>query len=67
MRDTPRPVPTRDLDTGEIAEMVRRYYADVTEDGLLRPTSNGVAQVDCRRAITQCFVRAGTPASVYWV
>ena len=47
MRDTPRPVPTRDLDTAdEIAEMVRRFYADVTMDDLLGPMFNEVARVD---------------------
>jgi hemoglobin len=47
MRDTPRPVPTRDLDTpDEIAEMVRRFYADVTQDDLLGPMFNEVARVD---------------------
>lgn len=38
MRDTPRPAPTRDLDDpAEIAEMVRRFYADVAQDDLLAP------------------------------
>lgn len=47
MRDTPRPRPTRDLDTeAEIAEMVRRFYADVAMDDLLGPMFNDVAQVD---------------------
>jgi hemoglobin len=47
MRDTPRPVPTRDLDTPEeIAEMVRRFYADVAQDDLLGPMFNDVARVD---------------------
>ncbi len=47
MRDTPRPDPTRDLDTAEeIAEMVRRFYADVAQDELLGPMFNDVAQVD---------------------
>lgn len=47
MRDTPRPTPTRDLDTPEeIAELVRRFYADVTMDDLLGPVFNDVAQVD---------------------
>lgn len=47
MRDTPRPQPTRDLDSAdEIAEMVRRFYADVTQDDLLGPMFNDVAQVD---------------------
>jgi hemoglobin len=46
MRD-PRPAPTRDLDTpGEIAEMVRRFYADVVQDDLLGPMFNEVARVD---------------------
>ena len=47
MRDTPRPAPTRDLDTpDEIAEMVRRFYADVAMDDLLGPVFEDVAQVD---------------------
>ncbi len=47
MRDTPRPVPTRDLDNAaEITEMVRRFYADVTQDDLLGPMFNDVARVD---------------------
>jgi hemoglobin len=47
MRDVQRPAPTRDLDTPEeIAEMVRRFYADVAQDGLLGPMFNDVAQVD---------------------
>lgn len=47
MRDTPRPAPTRDLDTPEeISEMVRRFYADVSMDDLLGPMFNDVARVD---------------------
>lgn len=47
MKDHPRPAPTRDLDTPtEVAEMVRRFYADVAQDGLLGPMFNDVAQVD---------------------
>lgn len=47
MQDTPRPAPTRDLDTPEeIAEMVRRFYADVAQDDLLGPVFNDVAKVD---------------------
>jgi hemoglobin len=47
MRDIPRPDPTRDLDSPDaIAEMVRRFYADVTQDDLLGPMFNDVAQVD---------------------
>lgn len=47
MRDTPRPRPTRDLDSpDEIAEMVRRFYADVAQDDLLGPVFNDVARVD---------------------
>src|SRR5690606_39524850 len=47
MRDAPRPAPTRDLDTpGEIAEMVRRFYADVAMDDLLGPMFEDVARVD---------------------
>jgi hemoglobin len=47
MRDTTRHDPTRDLDTpDEIAEMIRRFYADVTQDDLLGPMFNDVARVD---------------------
>lgn len=47
MRDSPRPAPTRDLDTPEeIGEMVRRFYADVAQDDLLGPMFNDVARVD---------------------
>lgn len=47
MLDAQRPAPTRDLDSpDEIAEMVRRFYADVAQDGLLGPLFNDVAQVD---------------------
>ncbi len=47
MRDTPRPAPTRDLDTStEIDEMVRRFYSDVTQDDLLGPMFNEVARVN---------------------
>lgn len=47
MRDTPRPVPTRDLDSPEeIAEMVRRFYADVAMDDLLGPMFEDVARVE---------------------
>lgn len=47
MRDTPRQTPTRDLDNpDEIAEMVRRFYADVAQDDLLGPMFNDVAKVD---------------------
>jgi hemoglobin len=47
VRDTSRPEPTRDLDTPEeIAEMVRRFYADVAQDDLLGPMFNDVARVD---------------------
>lgn len=47
MRDAPRPAPTRDLDTPEeIAEMVRRFYADVAQDALLGPMFEDVAAVD---------------------
>jgi hemoglobin len=47
MRDAPRPTPTRDLDTpDEIAEMVRRFYADIAQDELLGPMFNDVAKVD---------------------
>jgi hemoglobin len=47
MRETPRPTPTSDLDTPEeIAEMVRRFYADVAQDDLLGPMFEDVARVD---------------------
>jgi hemoglobin len=47
MRDTPRPAPTRDLDTPqEINEMVRRFCADVAQDDMLGPVFNEVAKVD---------------------
>lgn len=47
MRDVQRPTPSRDLDSPEeIAEMVRRFYADVAMDDLLGPMFNDVAQVD---------------------
>jgi hemoglobin len=47
MRDTVRPAPSRDLDDAtEIAEMVRRFYADVAQDDLLGPMFNDVARVD---------------------
>lgn len=47
MRDTQRPAPTGDLDTAaEVAEMVRRFYADVTMDDLLGPMFNEVARVN---------------------
>ena len=47
MRDTQRPEPTRDLDTpDEIAEMVRRFYADVAQDDVLGPMFHDVARVD---------------------
>jgi hemoglobin len=47
MRDVQRPTPSRDLDSlEEIAEMVRRFYADVAQDDLLGPMFNDVARVD---------------------
>jgi hemoglobin len=47
MRDAVRPEPSRDLDSPEeIAEMVRRFYADVAMDDLLGPVFNDVARVD---------------------
>jgi len=47
MQEARRPAPTRDLDTDtEIAEMARRFYADVTQDDLLGPMFNEVARVD---------------------
>jgi len=47
MRDARRPDPTRDLDhPDQIAEMVRRFYADVAQDDLLGPMFNNVARVD---------------------
>jgi hemoglobin len=42
-----RPEPTRDLDSpDEVAELVRRFYADVAQDDLLGPMFEDVAQVD---------------------
>lgn len=39
--------PTTDLDTSDdVAEMVRRFYADVAQDDLLGPAFNEVAAVD---------------------
>jgi len=47
MRDRQWAAPTRDLDClTEIAEMVRRFYADVAQDHLLGPMFNDVAKVD---------------------
>lgn len=47
MRDAVRPAPDRDLDSPEqIAEMVRRFYADVAQDDLLGPIFHDVARVD---------------------
>ena len=47
MRETKRAAPSRDLDSPEeIAEMVRRFYADVAQDDLLGPMFNDVARVD---------------------
>lgn len=47
MRERPMPDPTGDLDSPEeIAEMVRRFYADVAQDELLGPLFNDVARVD---------------------
>lgn len=41
------PPPTQDLDSpDQIAEMVRRFYADVAQDDLLGPMFEDVAQVD---------------------
>lgn len=45
--DAARTIPTGDLDSpAEIAEMVRRFYAQVELDDLLGPLFNDVAQVD---------------------
>jgi hemoglobin len=47
VREIQRPAPTRDLDSAEeIAEMVRRFYADVAQDDILGPMFNDVAKVD---------------------
>jgi hemoglobin len=47
MRVSERADPDRDLDSPEeIAEMVRRFYADVAQDELLGPLFNDVARVD---------------------
>jgi len=54
MRDTPRPAPSRDLDSPEeIDEMVRRFYADVAQDDLLGPMFNDVAKVDWSEHLTK--------------
>lgn len=69
MRDTPRPRPTADLDSvEEIAEMVRRFYADVAMDDLLGPVFEEVAQVDWAEhlpKLTAFWARAllGEPAT----
>ena len=45
--DSKLPPPSRDLDTpDEVAELVRRFYADVVQDDLLGPLFNDVAKVD---------------------
>ena len=45
--DVTTPGPTRDLDDpAQVAELVRRFYADVAQDDLLGPMFNDVAQVD---------------------
>lgn len=45
--DVVLPPPTRDLDDpAQVAELVRRFYADVSQDDLLGPVFNDVAQVD---------------------
>jgi hemoglobin len=47
MRHEGRSAPTRDLcSPEEIAEMVRRFYADVAQDELLGPIFNDIARVD---------------------
>jgi hemoglobin len=67
MHDAPRPAPTRDLDTPEeIAEMVRRFYADVAQDDLLGPVFEDVAQVDWAQHLPKlaafwCRVLLGVP------
>ena len=54
MRDVQRQAPSCDLDTpAEIAEMVRRFYADVSMDDLLGPMFNDVAQVDWREHLVK--------------
>lgn len=46
-REIQRPPPNGDLDSpGEVAELVRRFYADVAQDELLGPIFNDVANVD---------------------
>ena len=40
------PPPTRDLEPGDVAALVRQFYADVAQDDLLGPMFNDVAQVD---------------------
>ncbi len=45
--DLTRPLPDRDLDSHlEVDEMVRRFYRAVTQDDLLGPVFNDVAQLD---------------------
>lgn len=47
MQDSNRADPDHDLDSPEeIAEMVRRFYADVAQDDLLGPLFNDVAKID---------------------
>ncbi len=42
-----RPAPVADLDSPDaVAELVRRFYAEVAQDDLLGPMFNDVAQVD---------------------
>jgi hemoglobin len=54
VRDVQRPAPTCDLDAPEeIAEMVRRFYADVSMDDLLGPMFNDVAQVDWKEHLVK--------------
>ena len=54
MRDVQRPTPSSDLDCPEeIAEMVRRFYADVSMDDLLGPMFNDVARVDWREHLVK--------------
>jgi len=70
MRERRRADPERDLDgPEEIAEMVRRFYADVVQDELLGPLFNDVAQVDWSehlRKLTAFWCRAllGIPGYV---
>ena len=64
MRDTPRPAPTADLDSPEeIAEMVRRFYADVAMDDLFEHRSEHLPKLTAfwSRALLALPGYAGNP------